>query len=338
MDARNVPERVTANGPGQRPAAANALHSARQDSVPVSTAAGRSGGSRGRCNQALQGEFRKGDGPAGGTRGIEETLDSVPRVGQMAVVNSNVETAPDAVEIRPAATVIIVRDRGASPRILMGQRSRSAVFMPSKFVFPGGVVDSSDELPVLADRIDAESRRRLAAESRGPQPEAIMLAGIREVFEETGLKIGCRIHAEAPAGGGEPDAAPRQPVRDGAAAGAFAGDSWAGFMHGGVRPSAAGIQFIFRAITPPGRVRRYDTRFFLADAARIVNDPDDLSGASGELSHLSWVPLADTGSLEMPFITEVVLAELRDILEGHESGRGVPFLYHDDGRSYIRHL
>ncbi len=257
----------------------------------------------------------------------------------MSTVESNAKSAPDNVDVRPASTVIIIRDRGASPKILMGQRSRSAVFMPSKFVFPGGVVDPADATPALADRIDAEQRRRLAAQSQGPLPEAVLLAGIREVWEETGLKIGCRLHASPPAGHeAEPDSVSRQPVQTGAGSDPPANDNWADFMRGGILPAAAGIRFIFRAITPPGRIRRYDTRFFLVDAKHVVNDLDDLSGASGELSHLSWVPIAETGSLELPFITEVVLAELRDILEGRGAGRGVPFFFHDANRSYIRHL
>ena len=50
----------------------------------------------------------------------------------------------DKSQIRNAATVIVIRDRYESPRILMGQRGAKAAFMPNKFVFPGGAVDLGD--------------------------------------------------------------------------------------------------------------------------------------------------------------------------------------------------
>jgi 8-oxo-dGTP pyrophosphatase MutT (NUDIX family) len=87
---------------------------------------------------------------------------------------------------------------------------------------------------------------------------------------------------------------------------------------------AASLRFIFRAITPPGRTRRFDARFFLADAAQIIGDPDDFSAAEDELSHLHWVPLAQARALDLPFITEVVLSEVSAIACGHDQP-GVPF-------------
>jgi 8-oxo-dGTP pyrophosphatase MutT (NUDIX family) len=85
---------------------------------------------------------------------------------------------------------------------------------------------------------------------------------------------------------------------------------WAGFAARGTVPDASALRFFFRAITPPGRSRRFDARFFLADAARLVGDPDDFSAASDELGHLHWLPLSKARDLDLPFITEVVLAEV----------------------------
>ena len=42
------------------------------------------------------------------------------------------------VPIRDAATVILLREKKDSTYVLMGQRGNKAVFMPSKYVFPGG--------------------------------------------------------------------------------------------------------------------------------------------------------------------------------------------------------
>lgn len=88
-------------------------------------------------------------------------------------------------------------------------------------------------------------------------------------------------------------------------------------------PSAP-LTFVFRAITPAGSPRRFDARFFLADAAQVLGDPEDFSGAEDELGHLRWIALAETGRLDLPFITEVVLAEVTALLAGRPQP-GVPF-------------
>lgn len=245
----------------------------------------------------------------------------------------NVEQAaarrtPD-VEIRPSATVIIVRNAADSPSVLMGQRSRSAVFMPSKFVFPGGAVDPSDWQVSLSWSGCDPSLDKLGLESGDLPPQAIVLAGIREVREETGLLLAIPEAGETEQGAGGNRFHP---------SGAQVPACWAEFFGQGIVPSAAGMRFIFRAITPPGRPRRFDARFLMVDARHVLNDLDDLSLGSGELSHLSWVPLSDVAKLELPFITEVVLAELDEILSHGETGRGIPFFHHQDVRSCVSHL
>ncbi|BBD97039.1 NUDIX hydrolase [Sphingobium amiense] len=81
---------------------------------------------------------------------------------------------------RPAATLVILRDRaGAPPDLLMVERAASMAFAPSALVFPGGAVDEDDA--VLASRfhdgIDAEDA-------------AARVAAIRETVEEAGLGVG----------------------------------------------------------------------------------------------------------------------------------------------------
>lgn len=91
-----------------------------------------------------------------------------------------------------------------------------------------------------------------------------------------------------------------------------------------LRPDAP-LHFVFRAITPPGRPRRFDARFFLADASHVVGDPDDFSAACDELSALSWVPLREAATLDLPFITEVVLAEIGALADATLPPQAVPF-------------
>jgi len=90
------------------------------------------------------------------------------------------------------------------------------------------------------------------------------------------------------------------------------------------------FSFIFRAVTPPRRPRRFDARFLMARAEAILGDPDDFSDAEDELGHLHWVSLDEARALDLPFITEVILAELTAALPRLAPPRHVPFVVNDD--------
>lgn len=222
---------------------------------------------------------------------------------------------------RHAATLVLIRSDREEPRVLMGQRGAGAAFMPSKFVFPGGAVDDADRALASGFSVHEADGPRLLARAAGSEasPSALALAAVRETWEETGLALGAP-HPEAAA------LAPEAP------------EDWRAFFSAGLRPATERLRFIFRAITPPARTRRFDARFFLADSALIHGDPDDLSRASGELSHLRWLTLAEARALDLPFITEVVLAEVEARLRAPESPRPTPFFHHDEGRSFLDHL
>ncbi|WP_246098659.1 NUDIX hydrolase [Paracoccus laeviglucosivorans] len=196
------------------------------------------------------------------------------------------------VPIRDAATVIVLdRDAADGPSVLMGQRGAAAAFMPSKYVFPGGAVDPEDADAGLAP-LPPRLHQLLSAEPREggiATPEALVAAALRELAEETGLLTG------------QPGPAPA---------------GWGHYAAAGLTPDPIGLTYLFRAITPPGRTRRFDARFLLLDAARINGDRNDFSAACDELSHLHWVPIAQARKLDLPFITEVVLAEIARIAEG----------------------
>ena len=221
----------------------------------------------------------------------------------------------DKTAIRDAATIIVLRDGASRPRVLMGQRGKGAAFMPSKFVFPGGAVDAVDGDIPLARPPAPDCARRLGAEAARPVA-AVLAAATRELWEETGLILGCKDRRA-----GEIEAKP----------------GWRGYLATGHLPNGAAFDFVFRAITPPGRPRRFDARFFLARAGDLRSDPDDFGGAEDELSHLQWVPLAEARRFDMPFITEVVLAELQARLEGR-AHPGVPFFDNSGERSRFRRL
>ena len=187
----------------------------------------------------------------------------------------------------------------------MGQRGAGAAFMASKFVFPGGAVDRDDVALDVPVRLDPATAARLAVETDPEVARALPLAAVRELWEETGLMLGRPAAGRA---GGVPP-------------------SWAGFFAAGLAPDTAPLRLVFRAITPPGRPRRFDARFFLAEASDLA--AQDATPAGEELSHLAWLDLAAARALELPFITEVVLAEIEELaaMPGGDPGRPVPFFH-----------
>ena len=97
------------------------------------------------------------------------------------------------------------------------------------------------------------------------------------------------------------------------------------------------LRFIFRAITPPGRTRRFDARFLLAHADSLDGDGNDFATASGELQHLRWLPLPEARALDLPFITEVVLAEVAALVTGGDQP-GVPFFDNSGSTPQFRRI
>ena len=98
------------------------------------------------------------------------------------------------------------------------------------------------------------------------------------------------------------------------------------------------MHFVFRAITPPGRPRRFDARFFLIEAEELKTNLDDFSMASDELSHLQWIPIKDTKNFDLPFITQVVLAEITGNLANTGSPKRVPFFQNTTEESLIYYI
>lgn len=223
------------------------------------------------------------------------------------------------VPVKDAATVILVRDTDDGPHVLMGQRGKTAVFMPNKFVFPGGGLEAADAQVSLNGKAADACMARLANQSSEDLALPLLAAAIREMWEETGHPVGLPSERAA-------EMASTQP------------ESWRTFFQAGYLPDPSGLEFIFRAVTPPGRPRRFDARFFLGRANLIQGDPDDFSRAEDELSHLQWVPLAKSREFDLPFITEVVLAEVQNRLENPDADHPVPFFSHDGERSQFLKL
>jgi 8-oxo-dGTP pyrophosphatase MutT (NUDIX family) len=223
--------------------------------------------------------------------------------------------------IRPkdAATLILVDRSGDDvPRVLLGKRHARHKFMPGKFVFPGGGVDPTDRAMPVASPLDRYAEKRLMKrfhKASAVRARALALAAVRETFEETGLLLGTRSEAAK--------------VPDGA---------WSSFAQNKVLPDLRNIHFIGRAITPPGRPRRFDARFFTMDASAIAHRVEGVTGPDAELVELVWMPLAKAKELDMPAVTSVMLEELdARIADGFRHDLPVPF-YRMVRGSFVREL
>ena len=220
-----------------------------------------------------------------------------------------------ALRPRDAATLVIIDRVMGTPRVLMGRRRLDQVFMPGKYVFPGGRVDDSDRTTPSADELDPAEIAKLLLDMKGTPSQvrarALGMAAIRETFEEAGLVIGTPADGPAERKSNDP--------------------SWCAFFDCGYRPKLSTLSLFARAITPPGRPRRYDTRFFCISAEEISHRVDS---SDGELSGLHWLTIEEARSLDLPTITRVILEDLTDFLSagnGRPGNAPVPYYHHKNG-------
>jgi len=224
-------------------------------------------------------------------------------------------TDADGPALRPkdAAALVLVRRRGDEARVLMGERSARHTFLPGRFVFPGGRMDVADQRLLVGTDLRPEVRVKVAAGTTTSRARGLALAAVRETFEEAGILLGKKDDA---------DLRTRSPT-------------WQRFFSYGVSPRLEALDFVARAITPPGRLRRYDARFFMADASEIAVELDP-SSASGELLKPVWLTLAEARATDVLPITRCVLDEVEARLKGKRDPSGpVPFFIPRRGKAVI---
>lgn len=217
------------------------------------------------------------------------------------VMNDDEPVVPGVLRPKDAATLILVKRDGGSPRVLMGCRSAGMAFMANKYVFPGGRMDPGDQRIQVARDLRPEVMARAALGITSSRARGLALAAIRETFEETGILIG-----------------ERGPVPRTRSA------PWAKFFAHGVVPRLDTLEMVARAITPPNRTRRFDARFFMADATAIAHTLD--ASHHEELLKPSWLTLAEARALDLPAITRRVLDEVETRLgDSPGTARPAPF-------------
>ena len=203
--------------------------------------------------------------------GFAETLDAPP---------------DEPAATRPAATVVLLRDGGDGPEVLLLKRVRTSGFVPGAYVFPGGRVDADDSSPGLEARIEgidaAGAARTLGLELQASPPAiAYVLASIREAFEETGLLLARDRH-------GRPYPSAAEEPRIAAARARLLADE-AAFLPVlddlDARLDGAAVAYIAHWITPVVERRRYDTRFFAA----AIEGPGTVEVHASEMSDAVWL-------------------------------------------------
>ncbi|MES2906261.1 MAG: NUDIX hydrolase [Pseudomonadota bacterium] len=228
--------------------------------------------------------------------------------GDKQVVSENVA-------VRDAATLLLVDWSFDKPRILTGTRKKTLAFMPGLTVFPGGAVDKIDgDMPVAHDlSTDTLQRLQLRAALNLRDARALALAAIRETFEETGALIGVR----------------QQPT-------AIPGEVWQAFVENNVMPSLENLQLVARAITPPYRPRRFDTRFFMADAKDIAMTLPDIQET--DLEDVAWLTLDEIFKKPLAFITQQVLTDIAPLLQMQKQKtreQPFPFYYSENIKYFV---
>ncbi|MEH2514265.1 8-oxo-dGTP pyrophosphatase MutT (NUDIX family) [Nitrobacteraceae bacterium AZCC 1564] len=219
---------------------------------------------------------------------------------------------------KDAATLILVDRSGSVPKVLVGKRHDKVVFMPGKFVFPGGRVDATDnKIPVAAEIPKALEKKLISGSPKitPARARALAVAAIREACEETGLCLGKKV------------------ARMNGAAAKLTGE-WKPFAEAGLLPDPSGLFLIARAITPPGRVRRFDTRFFTADASAIAHQVEGVVHADAELVELVWVELGSQPLADAHMMTKMVLRELDQRLAAGPLSHNaeIPFFHFYSGK------
>lgn len=217
------------------------------------------------------------------------------------------------VEVRLAATVMLVRDGGQGLETFMLKRNPKSKFVPGQFVFPGGAVDVKDQLideveTVSSGLDDYQASDRLGIESGGL---AYWVAAIRECFEEAGALL-ARIDGEdLPLT--DPEVHERFQNHRNAI---YAGDLTMVDLCRieGLSMNFHDLRYVSHWITPIGPPRRFDTRFFVARAPLAQRPAHD----GGETVESCWITPREAMDLQQAGKFEMILptiANLEPLLE-----------------------
>ena len=191
---------------------------------------------------------------------------------------------PDEVEIRPAATVMLIADR-PDLQVFMMERNANIVFAGGMWVFPGGRVDANDDPKTFqklsTHRSDEEASYLMDLDKGGL---SYYIAAIRESFEEAGILLALDKDSHEPLSlKGKQNSARFEVHRD--SVNASERDFLEIIEEENLILDAGAMHYIARWVTPKGPPRRYDTRFFIS---RMPENQIPLHD-DNELVHSEWI-------------------------------------------------
>jgi len=188
---------------------------------------------------------------------------------------------------RAAATLVVVRDAAVGIEVLLLRRAERGDHNSGAWVFPGGMVEPGDRAchTHCAGLDDPAASAQLGLSQGGLD---YFVAAVRECFEEAGLLLALDAHGTLLDLRSDPSGAAE-----------FA--AWRGPLHRGERTlcelcerhglmlAMDRLAYLSHWLTPPVRAKRFDTRFFIAEApAAQVARHDDT-----ELVEQRWMRPAD---------------------------------------------
>ena len=188
-------------------------------------------------------------------------------------------------EIRDAASVILLRNELESPKILMGKRGGNAVFMPNKYVFPGGSLDPIDfEVPFNSNH-QIWNYEKLSIQTDRDLRQPLVSCALRELKEETGIGI-------------KPNDLQ---------------DYTMGFILRAITPPGMTRRFDTRFFLCKSNEMFESSQF------------NYFCNASGELSDLQWFGLEEALHLDLATITRKVILFVNEIIDQSMELKRLPF-------------
>jgi 8-oxo-dGTP pyrophosphatase MutT (NUDIX family) len=216
----------------------------------------------------------------------------------------------DPVPVRPAATVLLVRDGASGLEVFMVVRHHKIDFASGALVFPGGSVDAGDHA-IAADPASCGVAAGLDERDRLSR-----VAALRETFEECGVLLA------RPRGSGEGSGARVVDL-----AGKSQGRSFSELI------AAENLELALDAlipfahwITPPILPKRFDTRFYIAAAPsdQIAIHDGSESVDSVWISPARALEAAKVGTYTLVFATRLnlqLLAQSVDVASARGAAR-----------------
>ena len=158
--------------------------------------------------------------------------------------------------IRPASTVCLLRAGSEGMEVLMVRRSSASAFVGGAYVFPGGAVDDEDH---------SDLARRAVDGVEDPEMFPWAAAALREAAEEAGVMV--------------------MSHPDPALVGLHGSDLYRALVAAGTKLDGGRLAYLSNWVTPAGEVRRFDTRFFLAEVAPGTEAQADAQ----EVTEATWI-------------------------------------------------